>query len=731
MNQDLHQLLMDAFRVEAKERIESMFLNLDALEKSTGVENKQKLLEVIFREAHSLKGAARSVNIGPVEALCQIMESLFSTVKEGNTDFSPQLFDMLHQAVTAIDHYLAGDHTESSDLLEITQKLGQTVGVSGVADGPLDAGAADQKKFKVTKKAVAPTADPKTQTPPPQSPPKPQVSDTVRIKTAKLDRLLLKTEELIPVKQILTQHQEQLKQVRDTLKSWAKKTGQTLPAIAEIVEMTAALEQNNRLFGSMIDDLLEEVKQTALLPFESLFAVLPRMVRDISRAQGKIVDIEFFGQNIEIDKRILEILKDPFIHLIRNAVDHGIETPEARTLIGKPEQAVIRIHVAQSQGNTVEISVADDGRGLDISRIKETAVKKGVASTEQIQTLNDAEAAMLIFHSGVSTSPMITELSGRGLGMAIVKENIEGIGGRISIENLPERGAIFRILLPITLSTFRGTLIYASGHYFIIPTAHVIHILMISPEDVKTTENRPIIIYKDTPVSLVDLAVILNLPRTNGEMVKSTHRKTAHPTLMVSSGAETIAVMVDAVISEQEVLVKNLGKQIRRVPNISGATILGTGRVVPVIHVSDLIRKSAGSAPSPRLTGLTSQAAAPSKTLLIVEDSFTSRTLLKNILEATGYDVHTAIDGQDGFDQLKSKTFDAVISDIQMPRMDGITLTRRIRADKELSDIPVILVTSLDARQDRELGMDAGANAYIVKSSFDQSNLLEVLERLI
>jgi two-component system chemotaxis sensor kinase CheA len=200
---------------------------------------------------------------------------------------------------------------------------------------------------------------------------------------------------------------------------------------------------------------------------------------------------------------------------------------------------------------------------------------------------------------------------------------------------------------------------------------------------------------------------------------------------MVSSGAETIAVMVDAVISEQEVLVKNLGKQIRRVPNISGATILGTGRVVPVIHVSDLIRKSAGSAPSPRLTGLTSQAAAPSKTLLIVEDSFTSRTLLKNILEATGYDVHTAIDGQDGFDQLKSKTFDAVISDIQMPRMDGITLTRRIRADKELSDIPVILVTSLDARQDRELGMDAGANAYIVKSSFDQSNLLEVLERLI
>jgi len=723
---------MDAFQIEAKERIESMFLNLDALEKSTGVENKQKLLEVIFREAHSLKGAARSVNIGPVEGLCQIMESLFSTVKDGNTDFSPQLFDMLHQAVAAIDQYLAGDHSGSSDLIAITQKLGQAVGVSGAADVSLDAGATEQKQIKAAaKETVAATADPKAQTPPPQSPPRPPLSDTVRIKTAKLDRLLLKTEELIPVKQILTQHQEQLKQVRDTLKSWAKKTGQTPPVMAGIVEMTAALEQNSRLFGAMIDDLLEEVKQTALLPFESLFAVLPRMVRDISRAQGKIVDIEFFGQNIEIDKRILEILKDPFIHLIRNAVDHGIETPETRTRIEKPEQAVIRIHVAQSQGNTVEISVADDGRGLDISRIKETAVKKGIASTEQIQTIDDAEAAMLIFHSGVSTSPMITELSGRGLGMAIVKEKIEGIGGRISIENLPERGTIFRILLPITLSTFRGTLICASGHYFIIPTAHVIHILMIAPEDIKSTENRPIIIFKGTPVSLVDLAVILNLPRTNGETVKSTHRKTAHPALMVSSGAETIAVMADAVISEQEVLVKNLGKQIRRVPNISGATILGTGRVVPVIHVADLIRTAAGSAPSPRLTGVMSQEAAPAKTLLIVEDSFTSRTLLKNILEATGYDVYTAIDGQDGFDQLKSKTFDAVISDIQMPRMDGITLTRRIRSDKELMAIPVILVTSLDARQDRELGMEAGANAYIVKSSFDQSNLLEVLERLL
>lgn len=732
MNQDLHQILMDAFRVEAKERIESMFLNLDALEKSTGGDNKQKLLEVVFREAHSLKGAARSVNIASVEALCQNMESLFSIIKEGRADFSPRLFDLLHRAVAAVDAHLAGDNTEPSDLFEIAEKLKHAVTDAAAS---VSTGAAEKKhpkKHVAHVKAAPESETPRTESSHPHPLPKQSAMDTVRIKTGKLDRLLLKTEELIPVKQMLNQHQEQLKQVRDNLSSWAKKSGHTPLVMAEITDLAAALEQNTRLFGAMVDDLLEEVKQTALLPFESLFTVLPRMVRDISRAQGKAVDIEFSGQNIEIDKRILEIMKDPFIHLIRNAVDHGIETPETRTRVGKPEQAVIRIHVAQNQGNSVEISVADDGRGIDISKIKETAVKKGIASAEQVQAMDDADAAMLIFHSGISTSPMITDLSGRGLGMAIVKEKTEETGGRIQIQNLPERGVIFQIFLPITLATFRGALVCASGHYFIIPTAHMDHILSISPEDIKSAENRAIIVFKERPVSLVDLAGILNLPGSTEIPNKPTPRKMRHPVLILSAGVDDIAVVVDAVINEQEVLVKNLGKQIRRVPNISGATILGTGRVVPVINVAALIRTAAGSGVSPRLTqALSPSPAARPKSILIVEDSFTSRTLLKNILEATGYDVRTAIDGVDGLDQLKADAFDAVVSDIEMPRMDGIDLTRQIRSNRELAAMPVILVTSMDTRQDREMGMEAGADAYIVKSSFDQSNLLEVLERLI
>lgn len=731
MNQDLQQLLMDAFRTEAKERIESMFLHLDALEKSTGAENKEKLLEVVFREAHSLKGAARSVNISPVEALCQTMESLLSAIKDGETDFSPELFDLLHRAAAAIEAHLADENADPSDLAEIMVKLDQ-VATAASASIETRTGEGKAQEEPAPAAAIAPIpAAAHSGTSSLQHPSKPSVMDTVRIKAAKLDRLLLKTEELIPFKLMLVQHLEQLKQARDSLGVWAKKSAQNPPDIARITDLTTVLEQNNRLFGTMVDDLLEEVKQTALLPFESLFAVLPRMVRDIARAQGKTVEIEFSGQHIEIDKRILEVLKDPFIHLIRNAVDHGIEAPDDRMRTGKPDRAVIRIHVAQNQGNTVEISVADDGRGLNIDAIKKAAVKKEITTAEQVLTMSDAEAAQLIFHSGVSTSQMITDLSGRGLGMAIVKEKIEAMGGRIHIQNLQGKGAIFRILLPITLATFRGTLVCASGHYFIIPNAHVNHILMITPEDIKSAENRTIVIYKDKPLSLVDLAGILNLPGTDVNPRKTAHRKNARTALVLSAEAKTIAVIVDAVISEQEVLVKNLGKQIRRIPNISGATILGTGRVVLVINVADLVRTSAGSAPTTRLTEASSQASAAPKSILIVEDSFTSRTLLKNILEASGYIVCTAIDGQDGYDQLKSRPFDAVVSDIQMPRMDGITLTKQIRTDKDLAAMPVVLVTSMDARRDRELGMEAGADAYIIKSSFDQSNLLEVLERLI
>jgi len=497
--------------------------------------------------------------------------------------------------------------------------------------------------------------------------------------------------------------------------------------------MTSSLDLNHRMLGVMVDELLEEVKNTSLLPFASLFAILPRMVRDIAREQRKDIDIEISGNDIEIDKRILESIKDPIIHLIRNAVDHGIEPQEIRKQAGKQPWGTIRIAVTQPEGHHVEMTIEDDGAGIQVYALKNLAVKNGIISSESAAALTDEEAIGLIFQSGISTSPIITEISGRGLGMAIVKEIIENLGGMIRIINTPGRGAAFHITLPVTLATFRGILVSSSGHFFILPNSHVEHIFKVKPGDIKTAENKTIVSLNGSAVSFVRLADLLDLAVISSGGDRKVRKKADPiPVVVLRNSDLRIAVGVDAIINEQEVLVKNLGKQLRRIPGVSGATILATGKIVPVLNVKNLIQKTSkmgrfGIADETLMDGKSAQ----TRSVLVVEDSFTSRTLLKNILEASGYSVQTAIDGEDAFAHLKSDTFDAVVSDVQMPKMDGFKLTQKIRRDKDLAHLPVVLVTSLDSIADKEKGIDVGANAYIVKSSFDQSNLLEVLERLI
>jgi two-component system chemotaxis sensor kinase CheA len=588
--------------------------------------------------------------------------------------------------------------------------------------------------------------------------------DTIRISSAKLDSLLLKAEELIVVKQILIQHLERLKKTNETLRAWKIQSKRTKFKLKEsgvtadssgmlqrfyqlvesnhtqiedfstaIKEMTVSLDHNHRMLGVLVDELLEEVKNTSLLPFGSLFAILPRMVRDIAREQGKNIDIEISGNEIEIDKRILEAIKDPLIHLIRNAVDHGIETPEDRKKSFKQPWGTVRIAVTQPEGHQVKMTIEDDGSGIQVEPLKKRAIQKGIISSEYAESLNEEEALGLIFQSGISTSPIITEISGRGLGMAIVKETIETFGGSIHIQNNPGQGVVFDITLPVTLATFRGILVSVSGHFFILPNSYVEHIVKINPEEIKTVENRTIISLNGSAVSWMRLVDLLDLPPVPDGTIKKIKRTAAPmPAVLLRSGDLRIAVSVDAVVNEQEVLVKNLGKQLQRVPCVSGATILATGKVVPVLNAKNLILKASGiGAHGVAAKSIPDEKSVQTKSVLVVEDSFTSRTLLKNILEASGYSVKTAIDGEDAFSHLKSGEFDAVVSDVQMPKMDGFRLTQNIRRDKDLSHLPVILVTSLDSPADKEKGIDVGANAYIVKSSFDQSNLLEVLERLI
>ncbi len=757
-DKELQKQLLAAFRTEARERVQSLFASLAELEKNPDPETRERLIEVVFREAHSLKGAARSVNIQEIEALCQAMEGIFSEFKRAKTVLPPRMLDELHEAARSIENYL---DASPDGLPEVRTKMAQLTGLLSKALAEDENRPVSEKKKHQKEPAARETAVQQGLTPKFFS--RAALSETVRISTAKLDGLLLKAEELISLKQILNQHLGRMREIGGSLRALKKQWDAITPempdikkaihrhhflhrfleafesghqqitkTLREIDDRVKGFEQSNRMLGGMADELLEETKKACLLPFSTLFALLPPMVREIAVAQGKEVDVELVGEEIEIDKQILDNIRDPLIHLLRNAVDHGIENPQVRSQKQKSRRGLIRLIVSQPEHHTVELKVQDDGAGINTQAIVTEAVKQGILSPENARRLKEREIYSLIFHSGISTSPVLSEISGRGLGMAIVKDGIETLGGSISIDSASDRGTVFTIHLPVTLATFRGILVSVSGHFFLIPNTYVVQALKINQDDIKTAENRTIITLAKRPLSLVDLADTLGLqkkPAVSGQRKKT--KNPSLPAVVLEHNHTQTAFIVDEILNEQEVLVKNLGSQLKRIPNIAGATVLGSGRVVPVLCVKDLIQSVVlkplpAVAPEPL-----DREAEKVKSILVVEDSLTARTLLKNILEASGYLVKTAVNGEDGFNQLKAKAFDAVVSDIEMPRMNGFELTQKIRKDPSLADTPVVLVTNLDSPVDRERGIDAGADAYIVKSHFDRSNLLEVIARLV
>ncbi|MDY6845155.1 MAG: response regulator, partial [Thermodesulfobacteriota bacterium] len=436
---------------------------------------------------------------------------------------------------------------------------------------------------------------------------------------------------------------------------------------------------------------------------------------------------------VEIDRRILEEMKDPLIHLLRNAIDHGLEDPEKRAEMQKPCSGIINLTVSQSEGNKVEINLSDDGGGIDLVKVKEKAIRKGFLSQGGADALKDEEIMLFIFRSEISTSPIITEISGRGIGLAIVQERVEQLGGVLSVETKLGVGTSFTMQLPVTQATFRGVLVRIGESLFILPASHVERVMRIEQEHIKTVENKATMPLDGWVLPFCDLGDVLKISRQKTPQKGNQSDSTALVTVMIlGTGEKRVAFCIDEVIGEQEVLVKNLGKQLSRVPNIAGATILGTGKIVPALNVNDLLKSSHYTTHIPTDTKMNwREEEVGEKSVLVVEDSITSRVLLKNILEADGYLVHTAFDGRDAYTILKTERFDVVVSDVEMPRMNGFELTAKIRSDPRLAEVPVVLVTSLDSREDRERGIDVGADAYIVKSSFDQTNLLEVIRRLV
>ena len=780
LDQEFLKRIQETFRIEAKEHLQSFTERLIELEKNQSADGQAGIIEILFREVHSLKGAARSVGQKDIESVCQPMESLFSALKRHDISLSSAAVDLIYKGKEVLSTLiLTGELSQVPGGRQYLRELSkQLIEVASAASEPeIKEEVALPIEIKpIESPQVIPSAPlPEISSPPViLSKPEPQsvqvtvpdepvnkraaFAEVVRIPISKLDPLLLQAEEFLQSKIMISQHTNELNSICGDIKTWKTQSvkwsgrramlspGQwkewqdenesRLNKLETHLNMvTKALEKDMYTIERMVNDHLDDMKQVLMLPVATLVEVFPGMVREISRNQQKEIDFIIRGSELEIDKRILEDLKDPLIHLIRNSIDHGIGTPRERELQHKPPRGKINLSFTAKDSGLVEIIISDDGKGINTEKVLKAALKLGIITPEHAEKLTHDEILALILHSGVSTSPIITDLSGRGLGMSIVREKVENMNGRLFIETTENQGTTFRILMPMTLATFRGTVVSVDEMVYILPTMNVDRVMRVKSGDITTIENYETICIDEAVLSVVSLSEVLGLPQ-RPKIVSRTkvadYEHSDHVKLVVLVTAENrMAFKVDEVLDEHQILVKGLGKLLKRVRNISGATILGSGKVVPVLHVSDLMKSALQT--KAKFRGSVGEEKTEQKIarILVAEDSITSRTMLKNILETAGYLVTVAVDGSDAFNKARNDEFDLVLSDVDMPKMNGFELTLKIKNDAKLGDIPVVLCTSLESREDKERGIEAGADAYIVKNSFDQGNLLEIIKRLI
>jgi two-component system, chemotaxis family, sensor kinase CheA len=475
------------------------------------------------------------------------------------------------------------------------------------------------------------------------------------------------------------------------------------------------------------------VKKLRLLPLATVFNLFPRMVRDLAKTQSKEINFAIEGGDLLLDKRLLEEIKDPLMHLLRNAIDHGIEPAAERQQNGKLAAATLLIQVRQT-GNQTTIEIADDGRGLDIHKIKATAIKRGIHTEAELSTMTTAQIQSLIFAAGFSTRTRVTELSGRGVGLDIVRTNVERLKGSVEVESAPNQGCTFRIQLSHAIGSSSVMMVDVRDRVYAIPVEFVDRMLLLDKAEIFALGGTPTTKIAGQTMTVAWLADILALPAVAPASPSAVTRTTnSVACLLLQSGRQQLALLVDRIRDQQLVTIESPHPILKNVPHLSGSTILGTGEVCLVLNPVDLFTTAAGGnplAPVAVPTAATIPVDAP-PSLLLVEDSLVIRTQMKRILNGAGYQVTAANDGMEGWEKLQAGTFDLVVSDVEMPRWTGLELTTEIRKHPEYQDLPVVLVTTLSQSADRDRGLQAGANAYLTKGDFDQQLLLDTLTELI
>jgi two-component system chemotaxis sensor kinase CheA len=674
---------IDIFLREANEHVTSLQKGLLILEKEPG---NTALIHDLLRNAHTLKGSARMVGLEGISAIAHRMEDALQALEEGSKSVDGDVIDLLLQGSDAISRMAAA--------------------LARGEESPVDV-----ERFVAAFDQGESTVDAVTGTAPREAE---ALGDTVRARVKTLDALVNLIGELIINKKRFEDKTQRLKLIaRDTQS-------------AGLREFHANLEEDVLYLDYLIQELHIQAMSLRMLPLKTITEGFQRMVRDLAKAQGKEIRLEIAGDTIELDRVLLEALKPMFIHTLNNAVDHGIEPPEERVANGKPAKGTIRI-TARHEANNVRIDIRDDGRGMDPERIKQVALRRGVIDKEEAEVLRNDEALYLTLRPGFSTSEIVTDLSGRGVGMDVVKKNIEKVKGNLVLKSEVGFFTELTLHLPLTLSVIEALMITCGGESFAVPLSYVQESIKIRSEDITTVGGKEVIPVRGATVPLLSLASLLGLP--GRQPLLDSAKITA---IVLKLRDHSLAFTIDGILGSAEIVVKELGDQLKNVRFVFGATILGDGNPSLILDVPDIFASAEGEAGSGiRRAFEESRAARVKGNILVVDDSITTRTMERSILITHGYQVITAVSGEDALEKVAIERFDLVISDIEMPGINGFELTRRMRTLEEYREVPVIIVSSLSRDEDKRRAIEAGAQAYIVKGSFEQGTLLDTVETLI
>ena len=712
----LAQALMATFLEELEGHVAALNRDLLALEKAPSPIRAGELMHSLLRTVHSVKGASRAVSVGLIEEACHRLEEVLTLVERQG----PSRADLMELCFTAVDalddagrRLARKEDFKGSPLEDLLPRLEAAHSSSSPPPGKPH-----------TKSPPPPTRAPPVSAAPTEPPvPAPATATEglpVRVSAQKLDALLARSGELRVAGLRMEGRVEMLETVSEELSLLRQRMTGPEALVARrletrLAQLGRALATDRRTLLQASGGLDEEVRRARTLPFAEGCAGMERNARDLARAAGKQVRLEVHGGALELDRSLLQGLREPLLHLMRNAVSHGVETPEARRDAGKPEEGRVSLS-ARLRGGRVQVVVEDDGRGLSLEAIRVKARERG------LPVLDDAGDARLIFMPGLSTAGSVTAVSGRGVGLDVVRSQVEALRGSVDVSFQPGQGTRFVLDVPLTLSTLRVLLVTVTGQTFAVAGESVERLVRLEPGDVRRVEGRQLWAGPDSLIPLATLAEVLGLPA-------STPRP--HPSALLLATGELHAVLgVDEVVAEQEVLIRGLGARIRRARHVSGIAVLPDGRVAPLLNAPSLVRAAEGRTAA---AGLFPVPVAPSarRRVLLADDSMTTRALEQSILEAAGYQVLACSDGQEAWERLQREGADVLVSDVEMPRMDGFTLTEAVRGSPRFGRLPVVLVTARSTPEDKARGLQVGASAYLVKSAFDQTHLLETLRQLL